>query len=33
MKVVVINGKKLERLEDFLKNKNFVGTIIQWEKR
>ena len=29
IKVVVINGKKLERLEGFLQNKEFVGTIIQ----
>ncbi|MDP2741815.1 MAG: UMP kinase [bacterium] len=29
LKVVMINGKKLERLEDFLNNKPFIGTIIQ----
>jgi len=29
LKVIIINGKKLERLEDFLNNKSFVGTIIQ----
>lgn len=29
LKVVVINGKNLERLEDFLNNKPFVGTTIQ----
>jgi len=28
IKVVMINGKHLERLEDFLNNKPFVGTII-----
>ncbi len=28
IKVVVINGKKLERFEDFLKNKPFIGTTI-----
>jgi len=29
LKVVMINGKNLERLEDFLNNKSFIGTIIQ----
>ena len=29
LKVVIINGKNLERLEDFLNNKPFIGTIIQ----
>lgn len=29
IKVVIINGKNLERLEDFLNNKPFAGTIIQ----
>ncbi|OGZ64021.1 MAG: hypothetical protein A3A98_03595 [Candidatus Staskawiczbacteria bacterium RIFCSPLOWO2_01_FULL_40_39] len=29
IKVAIINGKKLERLEDFLNNKPFVGTVIQ----
>lgn len=29
IKVVVINGKKLDRLENFLNNKPFVGTVIQ----
>lgn len=29
IKVVMINGKKLDRLEDFLNNKPFIGTIIQ----
>jgi uridylate kinase len=29
IKVVSINGKKLDRLEDFLNNKPFIGTIIQ----
>lgn len=28
LKVVIINGKNLERLEDFLNNKPFIGTII-----
>ena len=28
IKVVIINGKNLERLEDFLNNKPFIGTII-----
>lgn len=28
IKVVIINGKKLDRLEDFLNNKPFVGTVI-----
>jgi len=29
MKVAIINGKNLERLEDFLNNKKFIGTIIK----
>jgi uridylate kinase len=29
LKVIMINGKNLERLEDFLNNKPFVGTTIQ----
>ncbi len=29
LKVVLINGKNLERLEDFLNNKPFIGTTIQ----
>ena len=29
LKVVIINGKNLERLEDFLNNKPFIGTTIQ----
>jgi uridylate kinase len=29
LKVVVINGKYLDRLEDFLNNKDFVGTTIK----
>jgi uridylate kinase len=29
IKVVVINGKHMERLEDFLNNKPFIGTTIQ----
>lgn len=29
IKVVVINGEHLERFEDFLNNKNFIGTTIQ----
>ncbi len=29
IKVVVINGKHLDRLEDFLNNKPFIGTTIQ----
>ncbi len=28
LKVIMINGKNLERLEDFLNNKQFIGTII-----
>jgi len=28
LKVIIINGKNLERLEDFLNNKEFIGTII-----
>jgi uridylate kinase len=28
LKVVILNGKNLERLEDFLNNKPFIGTII-----
>ena len=29
LKVIIINGKKLDRLEDFLNNKPFIGTTIQ----
>jgi uridylate kinase len=29
LKVVMINGKNLDRLEDFLNNKPFIGTVIQ----
>lgn len=29
LKVVMINGKNMERLEDFLNNKPFIGTTIQ----
>lgn len=29
LRVAIINGKNLERLEDFLNNKPFIGTIIQ----
>ena len=29
LKVVMLNGKNLERLEDFLNNKPFIGTVIQ----
>lgn len=29
IKVAIINGKKLDRLENFLNNKPFIGTIIQ----
>lgn len=29
IKVIMINGKNLERLEDFLSNKPFIGTIIK----
>ncbi len=29
IKVIMINGKHLERLEQFLNNKEFIGTIIQ----
>ena len=29
IKVIMINGKNLERLEDFLNNKQFIGTTIQ----
>jgi len=29
LKVIMINGKNLERLEDFLENKPFIGTIIK----
>lgn len=29
LKVIIINGKHLDRLEDFLNNKPFIGTIIQ----
>lgn len=28
LEVIIINGKKLDRLEDFLNNKPFIGTII-----
>jgi len=28
LKVIIINGKKLERLNDFLNNKPFIGTVI-----
>jgi len=28
IKVVIINGRKLDRLEDFLNNQDFIGTII-----
>ena len=28
LKVVMINGKNLERLEDFLNGKSFIGTVI-----
>jgi uridylate kinase len=28
LRVIIINGKNLERLEDFLNNKPFIGTII-----
>ncbi len=28
LKVIMLNGKKLERLEDFLNNKSFIGTTI-----
>ena len=28
LKIVMINGKNLERLEDFLNNKSFIGTVI-----
>jgi uridylate kinase len=28
LKLIMINGKNLERLEDFLNNKPFIGTII-----
>ncbi|MCX6723875.1 MAG: UMP kinase [Candidatus Staskawiczbacteria bacterium] len=28
LKVIMINGKNLERLEDFLNNKPFIGTVI-----
>ncbi|MBU3895735.1 UMP kinase [Patescibacteria group bacterium] len=28
LKVIIINGKNLDRLEDFLNNKPFIGTII-----
>lgn len=33
IKVVIINGKNLERLEDFLNNKPFIGTTIQCSKK
>lgn len=29
IKVAIINGKNLERVEDFLNNKPFIGTIVQ----
>jgi len=29
LKVIIINGKNLDRLEDFLNNKPFIGTIIK----
>ena len=29
LKIIMINGKNLERLEDFLNNKPFIGTIIK----
>jgi len=29
LKVIIINGKNLERLEDFLNNKSFIGTTIE----
>lgn len=29
LKVIMVNGKNLERLEDFLNNKAFIGTVIQ----
>jgi uridylate kinase len=29
LKVIMLNGKNLERLEDFLNNKPFIGTVIQ----
>ena len=29
LKVIMINGKNLESLEDFLNNKPFIGTVIQ----
>jgi len=29
LKVIMLNGKNLERLEDFLNNKLFIGTVIQ----
>lgn len=29
LKVIMLNGKNLERLEDFLNNKSFIGTTIQ----
>jgi len=29
LKVIMINGRSLERLEDFLNNKPFIGTTIQ----
>ncbi|MBM3206651.1 MAG: UMP kinase [Candidatus Staskawiczbacteria bacterium] len=29
IKVVIINGNKLDRLENFLNNKSFIGTLIQ----
>ncbi|MDP3882754.1 MAG: UMP kinase, partial [Candidatus Staskawiczbacteria bacterium] len=29
LKVIMINGKKIERLENFLDNKPFIGTVIE----
>jgi uridylate kinase len=29
IKVIIMNGKKMERLENFLNNKPFIGTVIQ----
>ena len=33
LKVVMINGKNLERLEDFLNNKPFIGTSYTMKRR